>query len=238
MAAYGNIDHDLKENQTVVTEIDRRVEHKLVNALKAKYPKIGFLGEEHGQQGSKDIYWLIDPIDGTESYVRGLPGVTSIIGLVENGQVTQSYIYDPVDDVMYSAKEGQGAYADGKKINVAQRSLERSIVAVTTAILKYKPEFINELYEKGPYYVSQYFGSGIKAVYMATGKIDGLITYNLENQGGGPWDYAPTSFLACEAGAIRTTLDQGGVMSSSYALLSPTINDDLQDFINKEFLDA
>lgn len=233
MAAYGQVNHDVKGDNSVVTEIDRQVETKLIEVLQAEYPDIGFFGEEHGRRGSTDKYWLIDPIDGTESYVRGLPGVTSMLGLVENGEVTQSYIYDPVEDVMYSAFKGMGAYADDKKIEVANRPLDRSIIAVSSAMPYNNPELMRGMKAAGAYYISTYYGAGCKAVYFATGKVDGVVVHN---SGGGLWDYAPTAFMMREAGAVFTEFDGKGLETRSYACLSPTINDQLLPVIKKEIL--
>lgn len=234
MTAYGKVDHELKGDLSVVTEIDKNIEKRIIEALSTKYPEIGFHGEEHGRKGSVERYWLIDPIDGTENYVRGLPGATTIIGLVENGEVTQSYIYDPVEDIVYSAFTNMGAYADDSRIYASDRELKRAFIIVATTLTISRPNFCAEVKSKGVSYVGQMYGSGIKAIYMATGKIDGLITHT--PIGGGPWDFAPTAFLAKEAGAILTYFDDEGVDSRSYALLSPVINDDLIQTIKEQIL--
>lgn len=223
MTAYGQVEHDVKEDLTVVTAIDKRVERKIIDALSVEFPDIGFLGEEHGQSGPSDIYWVIDPIDGTESYVRGLPGVTSMLGLVEDGVATQSYIYDPVSDVMYSAYKGSGAYADDEQIEVVNRPVGRSILAVSSAVPKYEPQLMQKLYDAGVFYIGQYFGSGLKAIYLASGKIDGVITFNKPGKGGGPWDYIPTRLLAEEAGANTTSYDGEKLDSRFYTALSDNL---------------
>lgn len=227
MQAYGQVSHSVKGNDTVVTEIDLKVEKHLTEALKKEFPDIGFHGEEHGRQGSQDVYWLIDPIDGTESYVRGLPGVTTIVALVEHGEVTQTYIYDPVTDIMYSAYKGMGAYENDKKIALVQRSIGRSLIAVSSGIPLRHPELMKQMKDAGLYYISQYYGAGCKAAYVASGKIDGSIIQGKP----GPWDHAPARMLMQEAGAELTTFDEPGIDSTCYALLSPTINDSILPII-------
>ena len=224
MAAYGAIEHELKDNLTVVTEIDRMVEQRIIDALSEEFPDIGFNGEEHGKHGNSDTYWLIDPIDGTESYIRGLPGVMSMIGLVENGECTQSYIYDPVHDVMYSAYKGGGAFADDEPLRVAERPLERSLIAVGSKMIYEELETVLALKNAGVYHVSQYFGAGAKGVYLATGKIDGIVYYN---QGGGPWDHLPPKLLAIEAGARYTDYGNPDPERHNYTLLAPTVYEQL-----------
>ncbi|MDO8265442.1 MAG: inositol monophosphatase family protein [Candidatus Saccharibacteria bacterium] len=232
MAVYGKIDHELKGDLSVVTEIDKNIEKRIVEALSAKYPEIGFHGEEHGRKGSTERYWLVDPIDGTENYIRGLPGVTTILGLVENGEVTQSYIYDPVEDVVYSAFKGMGAFANDKQISVSDRPLSRSFVMLTCNNLDLDVRLAKKITEAGAAYVGKIYGSGINAVYLCSGKIDGGVT-NIAVYGG-PWDFAPTSFLAKEAGAILTSFDGGSIESRSYAILNPIINEELLPIIKEQ----
>lgn len=235
MTAYGQIEHAVKEDSTVVTAIDREVESKLIKALGAEFPDIGFLGEEHGQSGPTDKYWVIDPIDGTESYVRGLPGATSMLGLVEDGVATQAYIYDPVDDIMYSAYKDGGAYADDEQIRIVDRPVNRSIVAVSSAVPKHEPQLMRELYNAGVFYVGQYFGSGLKAVYLATGKVDGIITYNKPGRGGGPWDYIPSTLLIDEAGAEITRYDNKLLDSRFYTALSKNLQAPITEVMREYF---
>lgn len=230
MAGYGQVDHEEKDDRTVVTEIDKAVEQKIVDALLAEFPDIGVYGEEHGKQGSEERYWLIDPIDGTESYVRGLPGVTTIIGLVEDGEVTQSYIYDPVEDVLYSAYKGQGAFADEEEIHVSKRPINRATIYVGSSTPLQRPEIMRAIKDAGVFYVGLFFGAGIKALYVATGKIEGNIYIE---HGGHDWDHLPTRMLAEEAGAIFTELpnDQN---KWSYAVLAPGINDTIIEAVQRE----
>lgn len=236
MAAYGQVDHDVKEDLSVVTEIDKKVEQKIIDALNSELPDHGILGEEHGQQGSTDTYWVIDPIDGTESYVRGLPGATSMMALVEDGVAVQSYIYDPVDDIMYSAFKGGGAYADDEQIKVLNRPIDRSIVATSTGLGRFSPEVLKDIYDTGVFYVSQYFGSGLKAVYMATGKIDGIIAYNKPGGGGGPWDFIPTQLLIEEAGAKITKYDDNPLFSRFFTATSGNLFEPINKVVKEKLI--
>lgn len=229
---YGQTDHGLKENRTVVTEVDRYVEQKLSEALLAEYPDIGVLGEEFGVKGNENTYWLVDPIDGTESYVRGLPGVTSMIGLVDDDMVVESFVYDPVHDTMYSALRGSGAYKDDEKIQVSSREVSRSIIAIGSHVLERKPAALLALKEAGVFYMSQYFGAGIKAIYMASGKIDGIIIDRPQSHGG-VWDYGPTMLLVQEAGGVITQFDDNGINAQSYVIFTPTNNQELISAIDE-----
>lgn len=221
MASYGTVLHEIKDNLTPVTEIDKEVEKVLKRLLLNQYPDIGFLGEEGGRSGNADRYWLVDPIDGTENYIRGLPGVTSIIGLVENERIVESYIFDPVENVLYHAQKGKGAFADGVPISVVERPLNRSFISFSSGFDNGSP-LPDALLKEGAYYLSKFLGAGIKAVYLASGKIDGIIIKS--KRPGGEWDYAPTRFLAQEAGAVFTPFDGDRLDSKMYALLTPSVH--------------
>src|SRR3990167_2820873 len=73
MKHYGRAEYETKSDNSIVTHMDKEMELKLKQALAKMDKSVGFWGEEHGREGNKDDYWLIDPIDGTESYVRGIP---------------------------------------------------------------------------------------------------------------------------------------------------------------------
>ena len=232
MAGFGKDTATFKDNRTAVTDVDKSIEQQLATALREKYPHIGVTGEELGKQGNQDTYWLIDPIDGTENYIRGLPGITSIVGLVEDGEVVQAYVYDPLTDVMYYAIKGKGAFANDKKISISTRDKGRAFIAFSSSDESRDCEAAIDA--AGVLYTTKYLGRGTKAVYLATGKIEGIIALGAK---GGVWDIAPTNLLAVEAGAVLTDFDGQGLFSRKYCLLSPTIHDELVEIIRK-FADA
>lgn len=230
MTSYGKVDHIVKANSTPVTEIDTALETHMKNLLLEQFPGIGFHGEEHGRSGSTETYWLIDPLDGTENYIRGLPGVTCIIGLVKSDKIVESYIYDPVEDEFYYALKGRGAYLDGRRLQVLDRPLNRSFIVLSSGFdsgSALPPAIV----DAGVYYVTKFLGAGIKAIYLASGKIDGIIIKS--KRPGGEWDYAPTRFLAQEAGAVFTPFDGDRLDSKMYALLTPSVHEELISIIKE-----
>jgi histidinol-phosphatase len=76
----------LKADQTPVTQADREAEQAIVARLSAAFPDVGFLGEEFGAQGAQGRRWIVDPIDGTKNFVRGIPYWATLIGLEEDGR--------------------------------------------------------------------------------------------------------------------------------------------------------
>src|SRR5512140_991098 len=102
---------DYKSDRSPVTRADRECEQRIVEVLRGSFPDYGIVGEEFGEQaGSNDARpkWIIDPIDGTKNFIRGIPYFAALIGLEEDGEITTGVIYAPaVDDLLY-AQKGQG----------------------------------------------------------------------------------------------------------------------------------
>ena len=116
--AFGTSTTSMKGQHDVVTEMDREVERFIRSAIAARYPQDAVIGEEEGG-GDGDRLWLIDPIDGTANYARGLPRYCVSIGYLERGVPTLGAIYDPSHDWLYAGARGEGAYLDGKRLAVS-----------------------------------------------------------------------------------------------------------------------
>src|SRR5579872_4205720 len=112
----------------VVTQLDMDAELKLEKILKKHDPVTGFMGEEFGHRGSTERFWIVDPLDGTGLYIRGIPLCSTIIGLIENGQTLLSVVYDFVAEDVYSAEKGEGAFKNKDRIHVSDRQLEDAYV--------------------------------------------------------------------------------------------------------------
>lgn len=233
MSVYGKADFEFKGDASVVTEIDKSIEKKLISALSSEYPEIGFYGEEYGRQGSTDKYWLIDPIDGTENYIRGLPGVSTLLALVEQGEVTQSYVYDPAEDVVYWALKDHGAFRNEESIPLKKRTISRTIITVSSGVPVKFPYLAKRLSEAGIMYTEVGYGGGGRLINIASGKIDGVVT---AHAGGGQWDFAPVVFIAKEAGFVVTHFDRDDIDSREFCFLSPATNKVLLPIIKEQIL--
>ncbi len=116
--AFGTSAVSLKGRHDVVTEMDREVERFIRAALATRFPDDAIIGEEDGGTSGERL-WLIDPIDGTANYARGLPRYCVSIGYVEHGVPMLGAIYDPSHDWLYSAAKGEGAWLDGRRLAVS-----------------------------------------------------------------------------------------------------------------------
>jgi histidinol-phosphatase len=109
-----------KADASPVTMADRGAEDLLRKAILAKFPSDGFLGEEFGDTpGSSGFRWIIDPIDGTRSFVRGIPIWACMVGLEYKGELIAGVVALPAMKQVFRALRGDGAYRDDRRIRVS-----------------------------------------------------------------------------------------------------------------------
>jgi len=116
--AFGQSATSMQGRPDVLTAMDGEVERYIRAAITARYPDDAIIGEEEGGRGG-DRVWLIDPIDGTANYARGIPHYCVSIGYLERNVPTVAAIHDPSHDWLYTAARGEGATQDGKRLAVS-----------------------------------------------------------------------------------------------------------------------
>nr|XP_061810065.1 inositol monophosphatase 1-like [Nerophis lumbriciformis] len=118
----------------LVTETDQRVEKLIISSIKAKFPTHSFIGEESVAAGASSVLtddptWIIDPIDGTTNFVHRFPFVSVSIGFTVKKEIIFGVVYSCIEDKMYTARIGKGAFCNGVPIKVSgQEDLNRSLV--------------------------------------------------------------------------------------------------------------
>lgn len=124
---------EYKEDETEVTVADREAEALIRREIEAKYPDHDILGEEYEDKKTGASHrWIIDPIDGTQAFVRGVPLYAVLIGLEIEGDVKVGAAYFPALDEMVHAASGEGCFWNGRRARVSEvDSLERAIVCFT-----------------------------------------------------------------------------------------------------------
>jgi histidinol phosphatase-like enzyme (inositol monophosphatase family) len=129
-----------KADASPVTLADRRAEEKLRECIQQAFPTHGILGEEYGETpGSSTYRWILDPLDGTRSFVQGVPLYGVMVGLEHAGQAILGVVHFPVlGDTIYAAK-GEGCYWNGRRVHVSTiASLEEAVVLATDVRTLYK----------------------------------------------------------------------------------------------------
>jgi myo-inositol-1(or 4)-monophosphatase len=225
LSVFGKSEYVSKPDGSPVTTFDVKVEEALKAKLSESFPDMGFHGEETGASGSTDTYWLVDPIDGTSSFIRGLPFSTNMGALVHNGVVIASVIYDFINDVTYTALKGKGAFKDGQPIHInTERKIGNLFVFSLNRVgFSHVQEALNELGMRALLPVG---ACGHQYAMLAEGKIDGVIVLR---KGFGLHDNAPGVLLCEEAGAVLLPYDdKTGVYRSQFVIGSPLVVDTIE----------
>ncbi len=208
---WGKVAHKIKNSdEEMVTELDRQTELFLAEELEKFDNQIGFRGEEFGTRKAADTTWLVDPIDGTVHFIRGLPFCTTMIALIENGQVVLSIIHDFVREDTYWAIRGQGAFCNDQPISVSQNStqgnhiilLESDLTNPDAQALAIDPR-LNGRSRSRTHHILRTADSGWEFAMVASGRADGRLVFN---GFGYDYDYAPGSLLVTEAGGVVTNI--------------------------------
>ena len=119
-----NVQVEIKADRTPVTEADRRAEAAIRAVLGARFPDYGFYGEEGGQQGMQaECVWLVDPLDGTKSFVRDTPFFSTQIALMRRGELVLGVSSACVAGERAWAEQGAGAWLNGERIRVSDRAV-------------------------------------------------------------------------------------------------------------------
>ena len=191
-----------------VTEYDKKIQAFLFDALHEVLPEANFLGEEEGAGNFREEYrkgylFVIDPIDGTANFLSGFrPSVTSI-ALLKDGEPYLGVVYDPYDDLMFTAQRGKGAFRNGERIHSLEKDLAHSLVDFGTA--PYYPELQDLTFALARRYMNlamdiRHAGTAAwDLCLMAQGSIG--IFYELKLE---VWDFAAGALIAEEAGCRVT----------------------------------
>jgi histidinol-phosphatase len=204
-----------KPDSTPVTDADRSVEAAITAAINLEYPSDGIVGEEFGSsgsRGSKDRYWVIDPIDGTKNFVRGVPTWATLIALVENEAVVASVVSSPALYRRWYASAGGGAFVvegGSVKASPAPRKLSVSKVSqLADASITYsdfqgwgaRRQAFEKLLDGA--WRTRGLGDFWSHMLVAEGAVDVAIEPSLAL-----WDMAALDLIVREAGGRFTSLD-------------------------------
>ncbi|MCU0229397.1 MAG: inositol monophosphatase [Bryobacterales bacterium] len=193
---------EIKEDDSPVTEADKATEAFLVERLSEAFPNDGFLGEEgSSREGSSGRRWILDPIDGTKDYARGIHSYSNLLALEADGEVVVGLANHPVLGNLYSAAKGLGAWlhtANGLASALRTSNTDRFGRAVLGLNginhLAGKPYSASILEFLQQFWAIRCFG-GLEPVYVVGGQMDAFLSVT-----GKPWDYAPSKILIEEAG--------------------------------------
>jgi histidinol-phosphatase len=184
---------ETKADSTPVTEADTEVEHELRAMLGVERRRDAILGEEQGASGKGRRRWIVDPIDGTRNYSRGIPVWATLIALEDGGQVVLGVVSAPALHRRWWAERGGGAHAGGDQVHVsAVRRPEDAVLSF--ALEQPLPGLAARAWHARAY------GDFWSHMLVAEGAIDGAI----DAIGVSVWDLAAVQVIVEEAGGTFT----------------------------------
>lgn len=217
-----------KADGTAVTEADRRAERVMRDAIADRYPDHAVLGEEDGLQGPEGApTWILDPIDGTNNFARGLPVYATLIALALDGRPVVGVVSAPALGTRWDGVVGQGARQDGRDIHVSDTgSLERATVSFGGLTYFDERDSI-DLVERIARRTARQrgFGDFWQHCLVASGAIDACLEAHVSR-----WDLAAVKAVVEAAGGCLTSLegddtDDGGSALTTNGQLHPQLLD-------------
>jgi histidinol-phosphatase len=210
-----------KADHTPVTEADHEAETVIVQRLRAAFPEVGFLGEEFGAQGQQARRWIVDPIDGTKNFVRGIPYWATLLALEEDGAITLGIVHAPATGELYWARRGQGAWLDGVRLRVSALDRLDDAMLVHSSLNLLRPLEGGRFWEGFVRLIDRTdrqrgFGDYLGYTFVLRGQAEIMLEADLK-----AWDLAPFQILFEEAGgrftdfAGRPTIYSGTVLASN-----------------------
>jgi histidinol-phosphatase len=215
---------DYKPDDSPVTVADRLAEELIRQRIEARYPRHTVIGEEFGSHEGEDasFRWFIDPIDGTKSFIRGVPLYAVLIGLEIEGQPVVGAAYFPALDEMLTGAVGLGAWCNGRRAHVAETaSLSQAYACFTDpyAFVKHdKQEIWDRLCKSTYYHVG--WSDAYGYLLAATGRVEIMLDPIMH-----AWDCAPFPPIFQEAGGYfgdwhgRTTIYGSEALATTQTLL-------------------
>lgn len=221
--------HDLKDDNSPVTEADTKINNLVIEQVKQHYPEDGVIGEEDSFNTGASNVWVVDPIDGTMPFLRGIPINVFSLAYVVNGKPVVGVLYDPHMDRMFYASSGQGAFVNDQKISVSDtKELAGAYIAHEGHKLLKNIDFRSKLMPMR----TRVFSYGCIAysyAMLAAGQFDAVI-FPVKNA----WDVAAAKIIVEEAGGVTSDMrghkqdynkDTGGMIASA----TPEIHQQLID---------
>lgn len=198
------LEHEEKADKSFVTRADTEADQIIIDLIKEKYPEHQILTEENGEIGGKAEYlWVIDPLDGTLNFTRGLPMFSTSIAVVKDNEIIIAVVYNPLTNSLFTAEKGKGAFWNGEKMHVSEiSSIEEAIVSMGRARDPESKEKTLGIYNKFyPKLKSQrVLGSAaLELAWVASGRLEGFVSVGLKK-----WDCFAGNLLIKEAGGTVT----------------------------------
>lgn len=203
---FGRISQiSVKEKGDLVTNADLEAEKRIVDLVRKNYPRHTILSEESKKlKGESEYRWIVDPLDGTHNYVRGIDIFGVSIALQYRGEVILGVVYIPLREQLYFAQKGEGSYLNGRRIRVSQTKLDDAYLVHDSDIRLDKGEVmlknLGKLTHK-TFNLRILGSSAVSLSFLAEGKVDIAIDYYDKS-----WDFSGGALIVEEAGGKVTDM--------------------------------
>lgn len=217
-----------------VSDADHRSEAIIAAHLERAFPGYGWLGEESAERPSQvdGLRWIVDPLDGTTNFLKGLPHWAVSIALYQNEAPLCAIIHDPVKSETFSAERGKGAFLNGRPIRVNTNAPFDSALLATGVPAGGRSTFLAHCLRDLDHLMPQTAGirrwgaAALDLAYVAAGRLDAYWERNL-----GPWDIAAGVLIVEEAGGSivplwpeRPLLETGSFLAADASLLEQVLS--------------
>ena len=197
-----------------VTKTDKRVEKILINELEKSKKNYSFITEETGKilNQNKDIFWLIDPIDGTINFLHGIPHFAISVALQIKGEIVIGLIFDPIKNEIFYAEKNNGSYLNNNRIRVSKKSnMDECLFASNN-------EGVKSIY---PNLNTRNTGcAALDLAYVGCGRFDGYFHNNINI-----WDIAAGKIIIEEAGGEVNEINNFNINKINIRAGNPNIYD-------------
>ena len=204
---------DEKSRNDFVTDVDRISEQSIIHNLSKAYPHHSFRGEETGKSGDpkSEFEWIIDPLDGTTNFVRGIPHVAVSIACLSKGNLEHGVVLEPFKREEFTASRGDGALLNGRRIRVSGRrsssgALYGTGIPFNSPSFDHMGSYLKTMREfaKNSAGIRRMGVASLDLAYVAAGRLDVFWEMYLN-----PWDIAAGALIVREAGGMVSDF-QGG----------------------------
>ncbi|MEA1963719.1 MAG: inositol monophosphatase [Candidatus Aerophobetes bacterium] len=222
---------------SLVTNVDIKAEEKICQIIREAYPEHDILSEERVKVSKNSDYkWIIDPLDGTHNYIRGIPFFGICIALAYQEDVLLGVIHLPLFNEMFKAEKGEGAYLNKEKIKVSRRALKESALVYDSDLHLSRAIMLDSLNRlAGRVFNVRMFGSSAQNLsFLARGCVDLVIEYH-----DSPWDFSAGALLVEEAGGKVTDFegDKWKPEIGKYIASNGKIHDEVLKILKPEIQD-
>ncbi len=195
-----------KQSYNLVSDADLEAEQAVVAVIRERFPESAILGEEaHAGDVSAEHLWIVDPLDGTNNFAHHVPHFAVSVAYYHRGQPACGVIYEPLQETMYVAERGQGAFRNGERVRVAaSERLDEVLVGVgfyydRGHIMEATLAAIGDFFRQQIHGIRRFGAASLDLCYVGMGLFGAFFEFELS-----PWDFAAGRLFVEEAGGQVT----------------------------------